>query len=54
LHYAFIKAITAINPIFAANREDKFIKLKEQNNLKLLLFKNVICKFYNIKRIQAS
>jgi hypothetical protein len=49
--YTFIKAVATINPIFAANREDKFIKLKEQNNLKSLLFKKFIYKFYNIKRI---
>ena len=30
-YYAFIKAIAIINPIFAINREDEFIKLEEED-----------------------
>ena len=30
-YYAFTKAIAIIDPIFAATREDKFIKLEEKN-----------------------
>jgi hypothetical protein len=53
-HYNFTNAIAAIDPIFVANREDKFIKLEERDKINSLLFKDIICKFRKTKRIQAN
>jgi hypothetical protein len=50
-YYAFIKAITIIDPIFAANREDEFIELEEEDQIKSLLFKEIIRKFRKTKRV---
>ena len=50
-HYTFTKAIAIIDPIFAANREDEFIKLKEEDQIKSLPFKEVIRKFRKTKRV---
>ena len=50
-HYAFTKVVAIIDPIFAANYKDEFIELKEKNQVDLLLFKEIICKFRKTKRV---
>ena len=50
-HYAFTKAVAIIDPIFAANCEDEFIKLEEKNQVDSLLFKEIIRKFQKTKRV---
>ena len=50
-YYVFTKAIAIIDPIFAATREDEFIELEEKNQMDILLFKEIICKFRKTKRV---